>query len=71
MMNTLGIPGHLGADDTGGIGIVPGASDPTDGTGIEQLDLECAGAGAVVGAGGMGPLRIVYGLHAAHFARLP
>jgi len=53
MVLALGIAGDLGADDAGRIGVVPRAPHLADAIAIEPLDLQRAGAGAIVGTGGM------------------
>ena len=52
MMHALGIARDLGADDAGRVVVVRGAAHAADGVRVEQLDLERAGRGAVVRAGG-------------------
>ena len=40
MMDALGIARDLGADDAGGVAVVPGAVDAPDAVGPENLDVE-------------------------------
>ena len=51
-MHALGIAGDLGADHARGIGVVGRAAHPADRMVVEDLDLERAGRGAVMRAGG-------------------
>ena len=53
MMNPFGVARDLGADDAVGIGVPARAAHPADGALVEHLDLERAGGGAIVRAGGV------------------
>ena len=52
VVDALGVAGDFVADDAGGVGVV-GAADGADRGAVEQLDVERAGAGAVVRADGV------------------
>ncbi len=53
VMNALGIARDLGADDAGGIGLQLGPAHPADALAVEDLDIERAGRGAIMRAGGV------------------
>lgn len=53
-MNTLGIARNFFADDTGGIGIILGATHPANGSGVQYFHVEGASGGAIVRADGAG-----------------
>ena len=71
MVNTLAVTRDLGAHHPGGIVVGARADDPADSIGIEQFDLQRAGAGTIVRAGGMGMAGVSFGGHERHCARLP
>ena len=50
MMLTLRIAGHFFANHAGGVGIALRAAHFADATVVQNLDLQGAGTGAVVGA---------------------
>ncbi len=50
VMLALGIARDLGADHTRRVGLAAGAVDPADAIAVDALDLERAGAGAVMRA---------------------
>ena len=50
MMLALGVARDLGADDAGGVGLSPRPTHPADAAPVDALDLERAGARAVVRA---------------------
>ncbi len=52
MMDALGVARHLLADHARGVVVALRAADPTDAPGIQPLDIEGAGAGAIVRADG-------------------
>ena len=53
VMHTLPVTGNLGTDCARGVGLIPGAINLSNGALIDALDLKCANAGAIMGAGGV------------------
>ena len=74
MMHPLGIARDLGADDAGRVAVVGSAPHPSDRAGVEDVDLQRAGGGAVMRADGESRLvveRLVHGRLIANRAAAP